>query len=46
MSSEEDLRSSYVEVITELSKLVVSSGALTQDDGTGKGVKAENLDCC
>ena len=38
VSSEEDLRASYVEVINELSKLVVASGALTQDDGTGKGV--------
>ncbi|CAE7262373.1 CARNS1 [Symbiodinium necroappetens] len=46
VSSEAELRESYVEVVTELSKLVVSSGALTQDDGTGKGVKAENaMDC-
>ncbi|CAE7226804.1 CARNS1 [Symbiodinium natans] len=46
VSSEQELRKSYVEIISELSKLVVSSGALTQDDGTGKGIKAESaMDC-
>jgi len=46
VTSEEDLKVSYQEVISELSKLVVSSGALTQDDGTGKGIKAESaMDC-
>jgi len=46
VTSEAELRSSYTEVVTELSSLVVSSGALLQDDGSGKGVKAENaMDC-
>eukprot|EP00434_Breviolum_minutum_P015276 symbB.v1.2.013461.t1/scaffold951.1/size304340/1 len=46
VSSPEELRQGYAEVVGELSKLVVSSGALTQDDGSGKGVRAENaMDC-
>ena len=30
-----------MKVVGELSKLVVSSGALTQDDGSGKALKIE-----
>lgn len=46
VSSSEELRKGYAEVVGELSKLVVSSGALTQDDGSGKGVRAETaMDC-
>jgi len=41
-----DLQASYAEVIAELSSLVVSSGALSKDDGSGQGVKAElAMDC-
>jgi len=37
-----DLRGTYTELIRELSSLVISSGALVQDDGSGNGVKAES----
>eukprot|EP00931_Biecheleriopsis_adriatica_P003090 TRINITY_DN10437_c0_g4_i1.p1 TRINITY_DN10437_c0_g4~~TRINITY_DN10437_c0_g4_i1.p1 ORF type:complete len:628 (+),score=102.92 TRINITY_DN10437_c0_g4_i1:255-1886(+) len=44
--SRDDLEHSYKEVIEDLSRLVVSSGALEQDDGSGKGVKADTaMDC-
>ena len=46
VSNSLELRRGYEEVVSELSRLVVSSGALTQDDGTGKGVRAESaMDC-
>lgn len=46
VTSQIDLQSSYAEIIAELSTLVVSSGSLQQDDGSGRGVKAENaMDC-
>lgn len=46
VTAQTDLESSYAEIIDELSRLVVSSGALQQDDGSGRGVKAEKaMDC-
>mmetsp|Transcript_75504 Transcript_75504/g.164725 ORF Transcript_75504/g.164725 Transcript_75504/m.164725 type:complete len:635 (+) Transcript_75504:193-2097(+) len=42
----EDLKSAYQEVIEELRSLVVSSGALVKNDGTGTGVNANQvMDC-
>uniref|UniRef100_A0A7S0B870 ATP-grasp domain-containing protein n=1 Tax=Pyrodinium bahamense TaxID=73915 RepID=A0A7S0B870_9DINO len=41
VESEAQLRSTYQELERELSSLVVSSGALVKDDGTGNGVNAD-----
>eukprot|EP00444_Apocalathium_aciculiferum_P001597 CAMPEP_0183395826 /NCGR_PEP_ID=MMETSP0370-20130417/9595_1 /TAXON_ID=268820 /ORGANISM="Peridinium aciculiferum, Strain PAER-2" /LENGTH=622 /DNA_ID=CAMNT_0025576515 /DNA_START=51 /DNA_END=1919 /DNA_ORIENTATION=+ len=42
----EDLQTSYREVITELNSLVVSSGSLVKNDGSGTGVDANKvMDC-
>jgi carnosine synthase len=41
--SETDLRECYTEIVTEMSSLVVSSGALIKADGSGNGVSAANM---
>jgi len=43
VDSESMLVSTYRELNRELSSLVVSSGALVKDDGTGNGVNAESV---
>jgi carnosine synthase len=41
--SEKDLHDCYSEIVTEMSSLVVSSGALIKNDGSGNGVNAGNM---
>jgi carnosine synthase len=43
VESSEQLTQCYTEVVAELSSLVVSSGALIKNDGSGNGVDANNV---
>jgi len=46
VTSEEELKEGYAEVLSELQSLVVSSGALVKNDGSGTGVDANKvMDC-
>lgn len=46
VTSEKELKESYIEVVTELSSLVISSGALSKSDGTNNGVAADKVVDC